>query len=126
MQSQGVAPTADTFNTLMAAAVAAGQHQLALDLSARLLAAGLRPALTYTTLIAAHGRLGQVAAAAEAFEALLRDRSAAPDLRAYNAMVDALARNADMPAAERMLNSAAELASKQGERQDRGRINVHG
>ncbi|EFN58087.1 hypothetical protein CHLNCDRAFT_34493 [Chlorella variabilis] len=115
MQGQGVAPTADTFNTLMAAAVAAGQFQLALDLAGRLAAAGLRPdGLTYTTLIHAHGRLGQASAAAAAFEALLRDRSAAADLRAYNALVDALARNADMPAAERMLASAAELASKQG------------
>jgi leucine-rich PPR motif-containing protein len=105
----------DTFNTLMAAAVAAGECPLALDLAQRLRGAALNPdALTYTILIQAHGRLGQVAEAAGTFEALLRDRSAAPDLRAYNAMVDALARNGDMAAAERMLQAATDLASKQG------------
>lgn len=55
-----------------------------------------------------------MAEAAAAFEALLRDRSAAPDLRAYNALVDALARNGDMAAAERMLGAACDWAAKQG------------
>lgn len=111
----GVAPSVDTFNTLMAAAVAAGECPLALDVYARLRRAGLRAdGLTHTILIQAHGRMGQVAEAAAAFEALLRDRSAAPDLRAYNALVDALARNGDMAAAERMLSAATEMASKQG------------
>ena len=115
MQAAGVAPTVETFNTLMSAAVAAGEPQLALDMHARLRASGLRPdGLTYTTLIQAHGRLGHGGDAAAAFEALLRDRSAAVDVRAYNALVDALARNGDMAAAERMLERAAELADKQG------------
>ncbi|KAL4858667.1 Pentatricopeptide repeat-containing protein [Chlorella vulgaris] len=115
MQGRGVAPSVDTFNTLMAAAVTAGECPLALDVYARLRRAGLRAdGLTHTILIQAHGRMGQVAEAAAAFEALLRDRSAAPDLRAYNALVDALARNGDMAAAERMLSAATEMASKQG------------
>lgn len=60
--------------------------------------------------------MGRVAEAAGAFEALLRDRSAAVDVRAYNAMVDALARNGDMAAAERMLERATDLADRQGAR----------
>lgn len=52
MQAQGVHPAADTFNTLMAAAVGAGEPGLALELHQRLLRAGLRPdALTFTTLV---------------------------------------------------------------------------
>lgn len=51
-QARGVAPTTDTFNTLMAAAVAAGRPQLAVELHGRMDATGLRPdALTYTTLL---------------------------------------------------------------------------
>lgn len=115
MQAQGVSPTADTFNTLMAAAVRAEEPALAVEMHTRLRRAGLRPdALTYTTLIKAHGRLGRLADVAAAFESLLRDRSAAPDLRAYNAMVDALARNGDMGAAERMLGAATEFADSKG------------
>lgn len=52
MQAQGVRPAADTFNTLMAAAVEVGEPGLALELHQRLRRAGLRPdALTFTTLI---------------------------------------------------------------------------
>jgi leucine-rich PPR motif-containing protein len=116
MSAAGVAPTTDTFNTLMAAAVAAGEPRLALELGTRLRGAGLRPdALTYTTQIQAHGRLGQVGEAMATFQALVRDRSAAADLAAYSAAVDALARNGDMAAAERMLEAAQAMADKQGE-----------
>ena len=65
-------------------------------------------------LLQAHGRLGQVGEAGTAFEALLRDRSASVDVRSYNAMVDALARNGDMQAAEAMLTTVCEMASRQG------------
>lgn len=101
--------------------------------------------------------MGKVTDAMATFEALLKDRSAAADLRARkhcsmqlgvqvwqpgqrgsqaphsalccaslascfqlactpadNAIVDALARNGDMPAAERLLERATDLATKQG------------
>jgi pentatricopeptide repeat protein len=45
-------PETDAFNTLMVAAVAAGEPALALDLQQQMVAAGQRlDALTYTTLI---------------------------------------------------------------------------
>jgi leucine-rich PPR motif-containing protein len=115
MQSRGVAPAADTFNTLMAAAVGADDAQLAVDLHARMCAAGLREdGLTYTVLIQAHSRLGRVSDAVAAFEALSRDPGAAMDLIAYNAMVDAFARAGDMTAAESMLRTACACAERTG------------
>lgn len=115
MQTQGVAPAVDTFNTLMSAALAADDGFLALDLHRRLLAAGLRPdGVTFTVLLQAHARLGQVSEAVGAFEALSRDPNAAMDIAAYNAMVDAFAVAGDMGAAENMLQRAAEFAKRSG------------
>ena len=115
MQSQGVAPAVDTFNTLMSAALVADDAYLALDLYQRLLAAGLRPdGVTFTVLLQAHARLGQVSEAVAAFEALSRDPNAAMDIAAYNAMVDAFAVAGDMGAAENMLQRACEFATRAG------------
>lgn len=56
MQARGVAPEVDTFNTLMGAAVGAGEAGLALELHQQMRRAGLRPdGLTYTTLIVVRG-----------------------------------------------------------------------
>lgn len=108
-------PETDAFNTLMAAAVAAGEPALALDLRQQMAASGQHlDALTYTTLIMAHSMLGCLPDAVATFEALARDPGAALDLPAYNAMVHALARAGEMAAAESMLDTARRLAEAQG------------
>lgn len=115
MQRRGVSPAVDTFNTLMSAAVAAEDPNLALELHRRLQAAGLRPdGLTYTVLVQAHARLGQLTEAVGTFESLSRDKNASMDVAAYNAMVDAFARAGEMEAAERMLQSTCKFASQMG------------
>ena len=115
MQIQGVSPAVDTFNTLMSAAVGADEGHLALDLHQRMLAAGLRPdGVTFTVMLQAHGRLGQVSEAVAAFESLSRDPNAAMDITAYNAMVAAFAQSGDMTAAESMLQRACSFAKRVG------------
>eukprot|EP00887_Chlorella_sp_A99_P001891 scaffold18.g1891.t1 len=115
MQAAGVAPSTDTFNTLMAAALEAGEPRLAVALHVRLARAGLRPdGCTYTVLIQAQARLGRPLQALALFEALQGDAGAQLDLPAYCALTDALARVGDMAAAERLLKLACAFAQQQG------------
>lgn len=116
MAQRGIAPSTVTFNTLMAAAVEAGEGALALTLYERLEGAGLAPdGLTYTVCIQAHALVGDLSGAQAAFEALSRDKNASLDLRAYNTMVAALAQNLEMKSAEKMLGYACDFAKRQGQ-----------
>lgn len=116
MQRRGVAPTTDTFNTLMAAAVAGGRPLLAVQLYSRMQGLGLRPdTLTYTTLLKAYSRSDQVQQALSVFEDLCSDANVALDVAAYNAAVHMLCRAGEMRAAERMAEKAAGMAQAKGE-----------
>lgn len=115
MQSQGVAPLTDTFNTLMSAAVSADDTNLAFDLYDRMLKNGQYPdGLTYTILIQVYARQGRLTEAVSIFETLTKDPNASIDIAAYNAMVDAFSRSGEMAAAEKMLERAQNFATKCG------------
>ena len=115
MQAAGVMPTVDTMNTLMSAALDIDDAALALDIYSRFRDTGLQPdGFTYTSLIKAHARRGDLPEAVAAFEALSSDRSATMDIAAYNAMVDALTRCGEMEAAEAMLQRTSAFAQRNG------------
>lgn len=115
MRQQGVAPVTETFNTLMSAALAAGDARLCMALHRQSVDMGLRPdAFTYTLAIQAHARLSQPMEALDAFQRLAGDRSAQVDLPAYSSLVDAMSRSGDMESAERILKLACDFAEQQG------------
>jgi len=117
MGASGVRPGVDTYNTLMAGALARGAPSAVPRLFRAARAAGRAPdVLSWTTLIAALARLGRPDDAVAAFSAMeSSSRLTVADGPALAALVDALARSpAAVPAARAVLTRAAALAAAAG------------
>ena len=117
MGDAGVRPGIDTYNTLMGGALARGAPAAVPRLFRCALRAGATPdALSWTTLVAALGRLGRADDAVAAFARYeaAGDAVAPVDGAALAALVDALARAGALARARSPLRRAAALAAAAG------------